>query len=239
MQVAVFAEALLNPDAAVPPGLIDPSGRPAPRRFAVYRNNVAASLTRAMEDGFPIVRRVVGEVFFAAMAVAFLRAHPPRSPILTLYGGDFPAFLAAFPPVLRLGYLPDTARLDLALRHSYHAADSATADLRGIDPDILMRSRLTLGQPVVLLTSDWPIHGIWRANVAGGAAPVMRPESILITRPGFDPEPCLLGPGAGTAIAALMRNLTLAEALDAAPDCDPAALLGLLIQGRAIARVVS
>ena len=80
MSQAQFAQALLDPVAEVPAGLVDPLGRPAPKRFSVYRNNVASSLTRALEAAFPTVRKLVGDEFFAAMAVVFLRSHPPTSP---------------------------------------------------------------------------------------------------------------------------------------------------------------
>ena len=82
----LFARALLDPEAEVPWGLTDPEGRPAPKRFSVYRNNVASSLTRALEAAFPTVRKLVGDEFFAAMAGVFLRAHPPQSRMLMLYG---------------------------------------------------------------------------------------------------------------------------------------------------------
>ena len=45
MQQSDFTAAILDPDAPVPPGLLDPEGRPAGKRFNVYRNNLAASLS--------------------------------------------------------------------------------------------------------------------------------------------------------------------------------------------------
>jgi hypothetical protein len=68
MTEAVFRAALFDPAAPVPAGLTGPDGRPAGARFDVYRNNVVAGLTAALETGFPTVRALVGEVFFAAMA---------------------------------------------------------------------------------------------------------------------------------------------------------------------------
>ena len=43
---ATFATALLDARVPLPPGLIDAEGRPAHRRFDVYRNNVAVSYAK-------------------------------------------------------------------------------------------------------------------------------------------------------------------------------------------------
>ncbi|MEZ5722575.1 MAG: DNA-binding domain-containing protein [Paracoccaceae bacterium] len=70
--------------------MVDAAGRAAGKRFDVYRNNVVVSLSEALATGFPVVRKLVGEAFFSAMAGVFVRAHPPRSPVLTMYGEGFP-----------------------------------------------------------------------------------------------------------------------------------------------------
>ena len=238
MSQSVFAAALLDPEAAVPEGLVDPWGEPAPKRFSVYRNNVASSLTKALEASFPTVRKLVGEEFFAAMAGVFLRAHPPSSRILMLYGAEFPGFLEAFPPVAHLGYLPDVARLDQAMRESYHAADSRAlpepefqrlvgADIAGL--------RLRLAPSLRLVRSRWPVVSIWTANHAGGPKPVAVAEDALVLRPEFDPQPHPLPLGGAAFVEGLLQGRTLGDSLDTAgSDLDLAALLGLLIAGRAI-----
>ena len=58
---AGFAAALLDPAAPVPPGIVGPDRGPAPRRFAVYRNNVVSALANAVTGSFPAVKRIVGE----------------------------------------------------------------------------------------------------------------------------------------------------------------------------------
>jgi Putative DNA-binding domain len=241
MMQSAFAAALLDPEAAVPHGIVDPMGRPAPKRFSVYRNNVASSLTRALEAAFPNVRKLVGDAFFGAMAVVFLRAHPPRSRIMMLYGDDFPGFLEGFPPVAHLAYLPDVARLDQAMRESYHAADAAPlaedafhrllgADIAGL--------RLQLAPSVRLVRSRWPLVSIWAAHVEGGPPPTPGPEDALILRPAFDPRPHRLPHGGGAFVAALFDGQTLGASLEAAgPGLDLPAILSLLIAGRAIVGV--
>jgi hypothetical protein len=238
MSQAAFARALLNPDARLPDGVVGPDGLPDIKRFSVYRNTVAASLTRALEAGFPVVRQLVGQEFFGAMAVIFLRAHPPKRRELMLYGEEFPAFLAGFVPVKHLGYLPDVARLELALRQSYHAADALPIDAQKViertEAD-LMATRFSLAPSLLVLRSGWPIHGIWRANAKGDKAPVARAEDVVILRPTFDPEPHLLPAGGAAFITALGQGKTLGQAISlAAPAFDLSSVLGLLLQGNAI-----
>ena len=92
---AAFARALF--EDALPAGLAAYPPEIAQARFAVYRNNVASSLIKALEARFPVIERLVGDAFFKGVAHAFIRAHPPRSPVLMEYGDAFPAFLTAFP----------------------------------------------------------------------------------------------------------------------------------------------
>jgi hypothetical protein len=241
MQQSAFAAALLDPGAAVPDGVVDPYGAPAPKRFSVYRNNVASSLVRALEAAFPTVRKLVGEEFFAAMAGAFCLAHPPRSRMLMLYGDELPGWLEQFPPVAHLGYLPDVARLDQAMRESYHAADSdplPEAEFQRLLGEDIGRMRLALAPALRLVPSRWPIVGIWTANHEGGPAPRPVAEDAIILRPEFDPRPHLLPPGGRVFVSALLAGQQLADAVEIAGETlDLPAVLGLLISGRAISGV--
>ena len=241
MRQSLLTEALLDPGARLPAGLVDPFGQAAPRRFAVYRNNVAASLTRALETGFPTLRKLVGDAFFAAMAGNFLRAHPPRSPVLMLYGEDFPDWLARFPPVAHLGYLPDVARLDQAMRESYHAADSTPlpeAEFQRLLGEDIARLRVTLAPSLRLIRSRWPIAAIWRANHEDGPPPRMEAESVVVLRPDFDPHPHALSTGSALVVQGLLAGMSLGESLDLPGEpIDLPGLLGLLIGNRAIVGV--
>ncbi len=244
---AEFARALLDSAQPVPKGLSDPEGRAAGSRFAVYRNNVAVGLTRALETAFPVLRALVGDEFFAAMAGVYLRAHPPGSPLMMFYGAEMPGFLAGFAPVRHLPYLPDIARLELALRESYHAADARPADpeiLTGLPPARLMQARLRLAPSVRLIRSSHPVASIWRAHSQPDAPrPSPGAEDALITRPGFDPEVQALPGGGGAFVLALSDGKALADAVAAAEDEDEnrdfdlTRSLGALISGRAIVAI--
>ena len=234
-----FRAALLDPGLAAPDGVINPGGGPATKRFDVYRNNVAVGLSDALEISFPVLRQIVGPAFFRAMAGVFLRAHPPETPLMMFYGAAMPGFLTRFGPVQHLPYLPDIARLELAIRAAYHAADAAPvnpATLATLSPDALMAATLTFAPAVRLILSDWPINAIWQANTTPDAPkPTGTAEAVLITRPGFDPVLHTLGPQAARAVGSLMQGVPLGVAMaqDQA-DLDSTALLTLLLEQGAI-----
>lgn len=238
MMQSAFAQALLDPEAAIPAGVIDPMGRPAPKRFAVYRNNVATGLGNVLEAAFPAVKSLVGDDFFRAMALAFLRQHPPQGRIMMLYGAEFPSFIKGFAPAASLGYLPDVARLEQALRESYHSADAtalSAAVIAAIPQQRWPDLRLHLSPALRVIRSDWPILSIWRAALKSGPAPQMRAETVVVLRPEFDPEPQLLPPGGAAFVAGLQAGLSFQDALAGAGDeVDLAVVLSLLIQGQAI-----
>lgn len=239
---AEFVAAILDPERDAPEGLLDPDGDPAGKRFDVYRNNVAAGLTEALETGFPAIRKLVGNSNFKLLAGAYLRLHPPATPLMMHYGEAMPGFLEGFAPVVSYPYLPDVARLELALRQSYHAADSDP-----VDPEIVhrlmgghfMASRIGLAAAVRLVRSRWPVHSVWRFNMEPGSPkPEMRGENVLVARPEFDPVMTVLPKGGGVFVSALMGGATVAESIEAAlervPGFDPAPTLEALAQGSAI-----
>lgn len=243
MTEAAFTCALRDPALPAPPGLQGPHGAAVGRRFDIYRNNVVSSLSDALETGFPVLQRLLGPAFFRAMAGAFLRAHPPASPVLSLYGTEMPGFLRSFPPVHHLPYLPDIARLELAIRRAYHAADPPAFDpsaLAALPPDRLPQVQLRLAAAVQVVASDYPVHAIWHANTVREAPPpaAQGAQSALVTRPEFDPCADPLSPAGGVFVAALIAGEPLGRALDAAlaidPGTDPAPILALLVRRKAI-----
>ncbi|GGO51328.1 Putative DNA-binding domain-containing protein [Roseovarius pacificus] len=240
-----FHDALLTGAQLAPDGLSDGQGRPAGRRFDVYRNNVAVSLTEALEQGFPAVRNLIGPDRFKSMAGRFLRQHPPETPMIMHYGAAFPAFLEAAEPLAHIGYLGDVARLEQAQREAYHAADATPVDaaaLSALPPDDLVRSLVRFAPALRLIRSAWPVLAIWRyATEPGTPKPAAIAQDVLITRPDFDPELTDLPQGGASFVTALMNNSTLSAALDTAlsdaPDFDLQNMLGLLLQRQAIAAI--
>lgn len=239
---SAFHAALLNPDKPVPEGLTDADARPAARRFDVYRNNVVVSLRDALITAFPLVTKLLGQQNMEGLGAAFARLHPPQTPLMMAYGQALPDFLEGHPQLQHLPYLGDAARLDLALRRAYHAADAPAFDpaaLATADPTTLESATLTLAPALQVLRSRWPLYDIWRYNNQDGAEkPRAQAQDLVILRPGFDPAPHLLPPGAAIWIDAIAQSRTIAqaqaEALHHAPDFDLSPVLALLLQGQAI-----
>ncbi len=214
-----FAQALLNPEAPVPDGVVDPGGQPAPKRFAVYRNNVTVSLIEALATAFPVVEKIVGPEFFAALAREFVRSHPPTSPLLMFYGEEFSAFLEQFEPVKHLDYLPDVAVLEQLRRRAYHAEDAALLApdfLSAVPPETLGTLRVTLHPAAHILVSAHPILSIWEWNSAlepeaGNGLPE-HGEDVLISRPEFEVEMRRLPSGGAGFLKTLQSGAALGDA---------------------------
>jgi hypothetical protein len=239
---AAFTATFLDPTAIVPDGIQNPDGTAAAKRFDVYRNNVAVSLSDALEAAFPVVRKLVGDQFFRAMAGVYLRKHPPKSPLMMFYGDAMPQFLRRFEPAKSVPYLPDIATVELAMRHAYHAADATPVDaqpLATLAPDALMSARLRIAPAVQTAISEYPIHAIYRANTQTDAPkPVMQAEAIVITRPGFDPQIHPINAAAAGCIVALQNGDPLGQAMAVADDTlDLGATLGLLLAQGAVTEI--
>ncbi len=233
-----FRHALLQADVAVPDGLHDGQGRAAGRRYAVYRNNVVVSLREALETGFSAVASLIGAERFAIVARAYIAQNPPSSARMMLYGGGFAGFLAGFEPLKSFGYLSDVARLEYAIRRSYHAQDAAPLDvarLAALDEAALASARFALAPSVRIIQSHWPIHAIHQFALDGGEKPPATAQDVLVARPEFDPVARVLPAGGAAFFAALAKQDSFARAAEAAgPDFDLNQTLSLALETGAL-----
>ncbi|NKN36058.1 DUF2063 domain-containing protein [Agrobacterium sp. a22-2] len=218
---ASFIGALLHSDRPLPDGITTARGEADTARFAVYRNNVFVGLTRALAQNFPVTARLVGSDFFAAMARIYAQDRRPSTPLMMDYGRDFPEFIAQFPPAQALAYLPDIARIEIAWRRAYHAADAiplALADIAAIAPASLGDLRLVPHPSASLIGSNYPIGSIWNAHQQEMVRPPAswQPETVLIVRPEMTVEVIVLAARDAVFAAALFGAETLAEAAEAA-----------------------
>jgi hypothetical protein len=238
-----FAGALLDPASSGP--LASIVAQPG---FAVYRNTVMKGCVDALVANYPAVVSVVGEAWFRAAAAVFVRAHPPRTPMLVEYGAGFAEFLRAFPPAAELPYLADVGRVDRFWTEAHLSPDEAplrAEELARLAPEALAAMRLRQHASARWAWfDDAPIATLWRTNRRpsrnpSGADLEWRGEGVLVVRPHHAVVDVVLDAAGCAFLDACREGATLGEAamaaLAIASSADLSALLATLIEAGAFA----
>ncbi len=232
-----FSRALRDQQLAVPDGIVGPDGEVSNKRFSIYRNNVALSLSDALAANFPVIKRLVGDEFFAALAKAFIAQHSAKVPMLFAYGDEFAVFLERFEPVAEFPYLADVARVEFAWLQAYHAADLDILDgqqLGAVAAEEVGNVRFTAHPASWVFRSVWPVGTIVARNQEEGDCSdidLSQGEDILITRPLLDVETRILPSGGYEFLSALVAGNTLEQAAGAAASLDAEFDLSMQITG--------
>lgn len=242
-----FARALRDPGLPAPLPPERPGNSGYSRRFDIYRNNMTVSLVDALKSTFPAVHRLVGEEYFVAAAKAYVTEHPPRSPVLLLYGRSFGEFLDRFPSASGVPYLGDVARLEWTRMNALHAADAASVeigDLSRVPEEVLESTVLTPHPSVGVVASRWPVVSLWQASIdPDGDVEVnmQRAEQALVVRPALNVEVHRLPLGGAVFVDALLAGSPLGEAAQQAAEVvdelDLPSLLKLVFEAGAVAAV--
>ena len=232
-QQQAFAAA--TADGAAPGTLLasDPQG--GPPRLDVYRHAYRARLTDALADNFEILARAMGDEAFAALADAYLTAHPSNHPSIRWFGHRLADFMAATAAagddVVPHPAFVDLARMDWALRAAFDAADAPALGreaLAGWAPQDFAALRLAPHPSVQIVRLRWAVEAAWRGlrehDPDSGTepelpAPEERPHTLLAWRRGLD----TLWRSVEPAEAALLDGLAAGESFAAL--CERAAAL--------------
>jgi hypothetical protein len=236
---ATFAEALLDAERPVPPGIAASTQQMAQWRFAVYRNNVVVSLIDALRARFPACEKIVGEEFFVAMARVFVSRHPPANPLMMWFGDALPEFIESFQPAAEVPYLADVARIEAARTRAYHARDVTPLNATAFSTCVAAHgdgSVFAVHPSAHVVRSSYPAVTIWAMN-SGTAelAPIddWRSEDALVARPLMDVEVRWLPAGAAALLSAIGNGHTLAKAAEhaalEAPSFDLAAAIVAIV----------
>jgi hypothetical protein len=178
-----FVAGLLDPSVAAPKELYVPLDACLDTRYAVYRNNVTISLIEALEDGFPATRELLGARYFRALAAECVRAHPPVSPMLIIYGEQLPGFIERFPPLSILPWLADVARLEYARRQATDASDRqplAAGQLLELPADTMPALIPHRHPSARWVDSHWPVLSLWQQR---GDPGTREAQQVLVVRP--------------------------------------------------------
>lgn len=150
-----FAAHIRNPEASPCPEDVED------RRMAIYRELFYNNIEGFLADGFPVLRQVLEDRHWYAMARDFLARHRSRTPLFPEIGQEFLRYLqnergdaAGDPPfMLELAHY-EWVELDISLSDADR--DSPPADPNG---DLL--TSIPVISPVALnLTYRYPVHQI-------------------------------------------------------------------------------
>ncbi len=246
---AQFIRSLRDPEYAIPAELGSFTGTASNKRFNVYRNNVAVSLTDNLAASYPVVKQLVGDEFFTGMARVFVDHNAPTSAVMLHYGDGFPEFVAAFEPAKGLPFLADVARVERGWNQTYNAADEEPISidvLQTIAADELESAVLRLHPSLRIVRSDWPVFSIWHLHKSTddptAAMQDLSPEaqSGLIVRPRLDVDVRIIPDLASAFYLALHDGQSLgaaAEPLAEAQSDEMGAMLQMLFACGAVCRV--
>jgi hypothetical protein len=230
-----LAFAAATADGAEAGTLLADDPRSGPPRLGVYRHAYRARLTEALADNFEILARAMGDEPFAALADAYITAHPSTHPSIRWFGHRLADFMAAAAGADD-GLVPhpafvDLARMDWALRAAFDAADAPAAGreaLAGWAPQDFAALRLAAHPSVQQVRLDWAIEAAWRAlrehDPDSGSepelpAPEAQPHTLLAWRRGLETVWRSVEP----AEAALLQGLAAGESF--ADLCERAAAI--------------
>lgn len=240
---AAFGAALFDAgqDAALAPRL-----KGGPRGLGIYRGNLGGHWARALGASYPVLRQLVGDEFFDALARVFGRAHPALDPDLNRFGAELPGFLQGFEPAAGLPYAPDLARLEWLVHEAHYApdldADAAPARLDGLTPEAFEAARARLHPSLRLFASRFAAPLLWRAHQAPEAdfpAQMETASHALVLRPRWQVEVRPIGAAEHAALACLAAGASFGAALDAAFALDEAFDVGACLRAWVADRVLA
>jgi hypothetical protein len=219
--------------------------QPPATPMRVYLNTVMRGALDALAANFPVTQAILGGRAFEALALAFVRRHPPEQPILALYGSRFPDWLADQPVNLELPYLADVARCEQLRSEAMHAADSPVltpAMLEASAPDRLLTMKLRLHPAARFAWLQSPAMAILQAHLdgfEGELAPEWKARGALFTRPGTSPLGYELDSPSHRLLGGIRLGETLGGAAQAAsllfPDSPIGDCFGQLVRQGAFA----
>lgn len=174
---AQFQAAILKGDEAIL-GLI-PNNAATTREvlLGVYRHAYWARLVEVIGNDHGLLRDYLGHDAFAAMARAYIAAHPSHHANVRWFSKRLPAFLAHAEPYASHPELGELAEIEWALNSAFDAAEATTltlADLQSVPAESWGDLRFEPHPAARRLSLASNAFDIWQALKAGQSPPAAR-----------------------------------------------------------------
>jgi hypothetical protein len=225
---AAFGAALIDPALALPLARHELAAHAhAAVRLGLYRANVMAASEKALANAYPVLRALVGEDFFSALARAYARAHPSASGDLNRFGAALGTFVAGFEHTQALPYLADVAALEWAVHCAHYAADAPVvtrARVTALPPADLLSARFGVHPACAWIESEFPLARIWLAHQPGSGvdlpADLQGGEIALVARPLWRVEVLRSSRGEIAALRQLRAGLDMEPVIASGLEAD-------------------
>lgn len=210
---------------------------------SVYRNNSVVAHIDVLRANYKSVADLVGDEYFSALCLDYIKKYPARQRSLVGYGEHFAQLLDDNLERHNLSYLSSFARLDRAWTLAHIAKDIAPLQMSVLETIIqqggdLENLEISLKPDVFLISSAWSVFSVWDTlredtKLTGAVELDERQENVLVWRHGHD----VMYRDLNAAEFAFLKtvkeggNLGLAtvKALEAEPTTDVGQLLGGMV----------
>ncbi len=133
-------------------------------RMQIYRNSAMGNIIAPLELTYPVVKDLVGDVFFELMCYKYIENNWPTSGNMNDYGANFADFINKLEQTKHLPYLSDIARLEWLFHLSSLADDKKQSDwstFPQLTENELSKVKVKIHPSTMLITSIYPILKIW------------------------------------------------------------------------------
>jgi len=174
---ADFQQYLLRGDTGIERHVVGTDRVPIGTRLEIYGGGYGARLTEALETNFPVLAQLLGEVDFAELASAYIRAHDSTFASIRYYGGALADFLAQDPAYADIPLLAELARWEWVMTETFDAADAPALEasaLGGIAPEEWAELRFQWHPSIRRVQLRWNVPQIWKALTGQAERPEPR-----------------------------------------------------------------
>ena len=180
-----FMDALIGGDCdrRLLAAVCDDGAMTADERIAVHRNNMRYSLSRTLQQIYPVCYRILGKGYFRQVAQTYIGRHPSDQNDLNDYGGYLAGFFAELAAkrdeLSDFMYLPDLARMEWHFHMAYYAADDPPFDFGAFEKTARQNGGqvyFLLSASLALLASAYPLLEIWQTNQSEATATTVARE---------------------------------------------------------------
>jgi hypothetical protein len=188
-------------------------------RIGVYHDAYRARLVECLADDYPALAHALGEAAFEELCLAYVFAHPSRSPNLNAFGRHMSAFCRSKSGSLSEMHA-DLAALEWAMVEVIHTGDAERLSEEALSKIPLpqwARARFAQSDAVRVLEFAYPVNAYFQAFNTGEEPPL--PErawsATAVFRDGATIWRMDMSPPMHALLSALFAGSTLGDALDA------------------------